>query len=331
MKQTVPMRRTLPHPVPSPAGARGGVIVARRATSSFHKSGGVALILVMWVVAFMTVLLGSFALIARTENLESRHMFDTTAARYDAIAGVELALFQLRNPDPLQRWVADGRSYEFPYEGATVHVEITNESGKIDLNVADSTTLMTLFQFAGLDLGASQAMSDAIQDWRDVDNDVRPHGAEAPQYAAAGLDYGPTNLPFQTVSEVQQVLGMNYELFKRIEPAITLYSGSRTPNPAYAPFEALMAIPGMTTQLAQQIIAARQAAPPGTTGAIEGLTLPGGGAIMATGGGVTYSIKSKATLQNGVSITFDTTIRMGGMSSSGRPYTVLRWRDGEAS
>jgi len=296
-----------------------------------QRQKGVALILVMWVIALMGVLLGSFALIARTENLESRHMFDTTSARYDAIAGVELALAQLRNPDPMQRWVADGRPYEFPYEGATVKVEITNESGKIDLNVADSVTLMALFQSIGLDLGAAEALSDAIQDWRDADQQVRPHGAEAPQYAAAGLDYGPTNLPFQTVAEVQQVLGMNYGIYKKIEPAITVYSGTRTPNAAYAPYEALMAIPGMTQPLAQQIIATRQAMPPGTTGAIEGLTLPGGAAIMASGGGLTYSIKSKATLPNGVSITFDATIRAGGVSTSGRPYTVLRWRDGEAS
>jgi len=296
-----------------------------------QRQKGVALILVMWVLALIGVLLGSFALMARTENLESRHMFDTTSARYDAIAGVELALAQLRNPDPMQRWVADGRPYEFPYEGATVKVEITNESGKIDLNVADSATLMALFQSIGLDLGAAEAMSHAVPDWLDAEQQVRPHGAEAPQYAAAGLDYGPTNLPFQTVAEVQQVLGMNYEIYKKIEPAITVYSGTRTPNAAYAPYEALMAIPGMTQPLAQQIIATRQAMPPGTTGAIEGLTLPGGAAIMASGGGLTYSIKSKATLPNGVSITFDATIRAGGVSTSGRPYTVLRWRDGEAS
>src|SRR5438445_8355297 len=181
-----------PHPLLSPGGrefdllpsarrGKNGMIVTRCATSSFHANRGVALILVMWVIALMAVLLGSFALIARTENLESRHMFDTTSARYDAIAGVELALAQLRNPDPMQRWVADGRPYEFPYEGATVKVEITNESGKIDLNVADSVTLMALFQSIGLDLGAAEALSDAIQDWRDADQQVRPHGAEAPQ------------------------------------------------------------------------------------------------------------------------------------------------------
>lgn len=292
---------------------------------------GVALILVMWVIALMAILLGSFALIARTENLEARHMFDTTTARYDAAAGVERAIFELRNASPTDRWVADGRPYEFDYEGALVHVEITNESGKIDLNVADSTILIPLFESVGVDLTQAQALSDAIQDWRDADDIPRPYGAEAAQYAQAGLDYGPTNRPFQTVSEVQQVLGMNYDIYRRIEPAVTVYSGSSQPNPAYAPIEALRAIPGMTEALAEQIIAIRQSMPAGTTGAIGGLTLPGGAAVMTAGGGLTYSIKSRATLPNGVSTVFDASVRVGGVSAAGRPYTVLRWRDGETS
>lgn len=295
------------------------------------RARGVALVLVMWITALMAILLGSFALIARTENLEARHMFDMTTARYDALAGIERAVFELRNPDVNARWAADGRAYEFPYEGALVHVEITNESGKIDLNVADSTILIPLFQSVGVDPAQAEALSDAIQDWRDADDIPRPHGAEAAQYAQAGLDYGPTNRPFQVVSEVQQVLGMTYEIYRRIEPAITVYSNTGVPNAAFAPIEALRAIPGMTEQLAEQIVAARQATAQGTTGALSGLTLPGGAAIMTSSAGLTYSIKSRATLQNGVSIVFDASIRVGGVGAAGRPYTVLRWRDGESS
>jgi general secretion pathway protein K len=295
------------------------------------RQRGVALILVMWVMALMAILLGSFALIARTENLEARHMFDTTAARYDALAGVERAIFELRNPNPSSRWVADGRPYEFPYEGALVHVEITNESGKIDLNVADSSILISLFLSTGVDQERAAQLSDAIQDWKDADDLPRPHGAEAEQYARLGLDYAPTNKPFQTISEVQQVLGMTYDIYRRIEPAITIYSGSRLPNAAFAPLEALRAMPGMTDALAQQIIATRQSMPPGTVGAVAGLTMPDGSALMTASGGLTYSIKSRATLPNGVSTVFDASIRVGGVSASGRPYTVLRWRDGENS
>lgn len=310
----------------------GAIARLHARTFALHApQNGIALILVMWIIALMGVLLGSFALIARTESIQARHIFDTAALRYDAIAGLELAVVELRNPDPLQRWVADGRAYEFNYEGALVHVEVTNEAGKIDINVADTSMLISLFLSVGVDQANAEALADAIQDWRDSDDIPRPHGAEIAQYARAGFDYGPTNRPFQTVSEVQQVMGMSYAIYKRIEPAITVYSDSRIPNAAYAPMEALLAIPGMTQPLAQQIIATRQAAAPGTSGVLSGLTLPGGSPIMAGNGGLTYSVKSRATLPNGVNIMFDASIRVGGVSAAGRPYTILRWRDGETS
>jgi general secretion pathway protein K len=294
------------------------------------RQHGVALILVLWVIALMSVLLGSFALIARTENLEARHLLDTTTARYAAEAGLERAVYELRNPDQTTRWVGDGRPYEFGFDTASVRVEITDESGKIDINSADDALLQSLFLSIGANIDQAAALSDAIQDWRDPDDAVRPHGAEAGEYKAAGLPYVPRNQPFQTVSEVQQVFGMNYELYARIEPAITIYAGGGAPNPAYAPLEVLQALPGMTPELAQQLILARQQIQPGQAAA-AGLTLPDGTPIVANGGGNTYTIKSRATLSNGASTLLDASIRLGGIGAAGRPYTVLRWRDDEIS
>ena len=288
------------------------------------------MILVIWVIALMSVLLGSFALIARTENLQSRHMFDTTAARYAAEAGLERAIFELRRPDPAQRWAGDGRPYEFQFDNALVHVELTDESGKIDINSAGDDILQQLFVSQGMALDQAAALSDAIQDWRDPDDIARPHGAEQSEYKSAGLSYVPRNAPYQTVSEVQQVLGMNYEIYSRIEPAITIYAGGAEPNAAYANKQALMALPGMTSELADQIIAQRQQVPVGQVGA-TGLTTPNGMPIVANGGGNTYTVKSRATLPNGASAVLDASIRLGGVGTSGKPYTVLRWRDDEAS
>jgi general secretion pathway protein K len=292
------------------------------------RQQGVALILVLWVIALMSVLLGSFALIARTENLESRHMLDSTTARYAAEAGLERAVYELRNPDPLTRWVGDGRPYEFAFDTALVHVELTDESGKIDINSAGDTLLQSLFVSIGASTDQATALSDAIQDWRDPDDVARPHGAEAAEYKAAGLSYVPRNAPFQTISEVQQVFGMNYELYARIEPAITIYAGGNSPNAAYAPLEALLALPGMTPDLAQQLIQSRQQIQPGQ-GAAAALTLPDGTPIVANGGGNTYTVKSRARLANGASTVLDASIRLGGVGAAGRPYTVLRWRDDE--
>lgn len=294
------------------------------------RQQGVALILVIWVIALMGVLLGSFALIARTENFEARHLFDGTTARYAAQAGIERAVYELRNPDLTQRWVGDGRAYDFEFDGAQVQVELTDESGLIDINTADDTLLQGLFVSAGVAPDQAVVLSDAIQDWRDPDDIPLPQGAELNEYKAAGLPYAPRNAPFQTVGEVQQALGMNYDLFEKIESAITIYGGGVQPNPAYAPLEVLLALPGMTPDLAQQLIAARQQSLPGQPGG-AGLTLPDGTPVVANGGGNTYTIRSRATLANGASTTLDASIRLGGIGAAGQPYTVLRWDQKESS
>jgi general secretion pathway protein K len=299
-------------------------------TARARNQRGVALILVLWVIALMSVLLGSFALIARTENLQARHLLDATTARYAAEAGLERAVYELHNADPLTRWVGDGRAYEFMFDNAKVHVELTDESGKIDINSADDTLLQSLFVSAGVSLDQAANLSDAIQDWRDPDDEVHPRGAEAAQYKSQGLPYVPRNAPFQTVSEIQQVFGMNYELYSRIESAITIYAGGTSPNPAYAPLEVLQALPGWTEEFARQFIAARQQIRPGQPG-VATLTGPNGEQIVANGGGNTYTVKSRATLANGASTVLDASIRLGGVGAAGRPYTVLRWRDDETS
>jgi len=295
---------------------------------------GVAFVLVLWVIATLSILLGSFAMITRTENLQARHLFDTTRARYAAEAGLNLAVYELRKNDQLQRWIADGRAYAFQFDEAQVEVRLTDDSGKIDINTAKDEILASLFMRSGVEEEQAVALAAAIEDWRDPDDLETPNGAEADAYRAADLSYEPANEPFNTVSELQQVLGMSYALYEKVEPAITLYSGRGDPNLAYAPLEALESIPGITPEVAAQIIAQRQALPPGYQPGVDGppLTLPDGTPIpMASGGGLTYSVESRATLPSGAHTVLEATIRLGGVNAAGRPYTILRWRDGEAS
>jgi general secretion pathway protein K len=298
------------------------------------RSRGVAFLLVLWVVAMLSVLLGSFALIARTELTQSRHLFDTTRARYAAEAGLDLAVYELRKNDPMMRWVGDGRPYSFGFGDADVEVKITDDSGKIDLNAPNEQMLTNLFTARGLDPDRAQGLAAAIKDWIDPDDDTTLNGAELAQYKSAGLSYGPRNAPFDTVLELQQVLGMNYELFSKIEPALTIYSGQGMPNLANAPSEVLDAQEGGSADCTAQILEWRRSFQPGDPAAPpqpECATQAGMSIPMAAGGGLTYSVKSRAKLPNGASTTLDATIRMGGINAAGRPYVILRWRDGENS
>src|SRR5690349_24314676 len=80
------------------ASARRQSVIGPRAIAR-SNARGIAFVLVLWVIAMLSILLGSFALVARTENLQSRHLFDTTQARYAAEAGLNLAIDALGKSD----------------------------------------------------------------------------------------------------------------------------------------------------------------------------------------------------------------------------------------
>ncbi|MGB8635888.1 MAG: type II secretion system protein GspK [Rhodanobacteraceae bacterium] len=296
------------------------------------RQRGIAFLIVLWVIALVAVLMGSFAVIARTENLQARHLLDSTRARYAAEAGINLAAYALRRNEPDKRWVPDGRPYKFSFNDAIITIKVHDESGKIDVNAATPEQLQQLFKsVGGLDEQKAQELAARVQDWRDPDDLVTVNGAEEADYKQDGLAYGPANNPFTTVGELQQVMGMDYALFKKLEPAITVYSGRGTPNPMYAPEQALMAMPGMSAESAQNLIEMRQQIAPGTDTGISGLTMPDGTPLIASGGGLTYSIESNARLPNGASSSLDVTIRLGGSNSGARPFVIMRWREGDRS
>ena len=190
--------------------------------------------------------------------------------------------------------------------------------------MADELTLANLFIGHGMEFGEAELLAAAVMDWRDADELERVNGAEDEAYYAAGLEVGPANRPFIIVEELMQVIGMDYDFFRRLEPGITVYSRSAQPDPAFAPVEALLALPDITYEEAVEFVQQRNASQPGDGLGVE---LPSGLVVMEQGRGVTYSIEARATMPNGVWEQLQTTIKLG-VSKKGAPYQVLRWREG---
>lgn len=292
------------------------------------RTRGVALIFVLWLLALLTLLLGSFALITRTESLQARHLFDTTRARYAAEAGINQAAWALALPDPTLRWLPDGREYRVQFEEAEVSIRVTDESGLIDLNAADVQTFVNLFVGAGVELTQATAIAESILDWRDGDDLKMLNGAEDADYRAAGYPYGAKDAPFDLVAELQQVMGMSHELYQRVAPALTVYSGQAVPNLSFAPALVVQALLGMGPPEAASLVQQRQSWVPGVDQ--TNFILPDGTPLVAEGGTGTYSIESRATLPNGAYTELRVTLRLGGSGISGRAFSVLRWQDRSA-
>ncbi len=270
------------------------------------RSRGAALLLVMWLVLLLSGLVASYAMSARIESMQGNGAARGVVAGEAARAGVEYAVSRLMEQDPTQRWAADGRGYQLPFGRAKVMVEIRDETAKIDLNAAAPALLSGLFEELGEPRERATRLAGAIVDWRDPDNLSQPvGGAEDPAYASAGLAWGAKDAPFDSVAELEQVLGMRPALYAAAAPHLTIYSGNGTPD----------------ANIADGIVLAAMGLPP--RAALIDPEAPPAGA-----GSGTYSIDSRARLPDGRSAQLSVVLRMGGNALPGSTYTPLRWQAG---
>ncbi len=278
-----------------------------------NRARGAALLLVLWLVVLLTALVGAYVLTARMEALQERVGSRGAIAREVARAGMEYALVRVADRNPETHWRPDGRLHAWRFDGQDVQVSIVDETGKIDLNQADIPLLSRLMQALGQPVDVSDRLAGAIVDWRDADDLSQPvGGAEDGDYAAAGRGYGAKDAPFETIAEVEQVLGMTPELYARMAPFLTLYSGRGQPDATYAQGPVLEAM-GLD---AAAWLAQRNGA--GATGSPQ---------LVGTGSG-TYSIESRARLADGREASLETVVRAGGGPVPGSAYTLLRWEEG---
>lgn len=278
--------------------------------------GGVALLLVLWASTLLAILLGGYALQARTEGLQARYQFAQTQAHYAAEAGLMRAVYGLRDPQPGQRWVGDGRIYTLEFANATVQVSAIDEGGKVDINAATPEVLRSLFAAAGVAPQAAQQLEERILDWRRPGGLTGDAGGVADEYAAAGRPYGPRHAPFASIEELQLVLGMTPALYRQLAPVLTIWSGNPTPDPNSAPPLALESIPGLTPAQIQALREAR--------------LKNAGDPSLVLNNGTTHSIESAATLADGTRAVLRATLRMRASPVGRQPYVVLRWREGVA-
>lgn len=279
-----------------------------------NRTRGAALLLVLWLVVLLTALIGAFALTARMENMQGRVLSQGVVAEQAARAGLEYALVRINDNDPRRQWRPDGRDYDWRFADARLRLKIVDESGKVDLNTADATLLAGLWQALGVEQDQAMRLASAIIDWRDGDILSQAQGgAEDPQYAEAELPYGAKDAPFESVAELQQVLGMTPTLYAKAEPYLTIYGGSERPDPQYADGVVLQAL-GLD---AQALLAQRNApedpnvSPP----------------VLGFGSG-TYSIDSRARLPDGRETVLRAVVRTGANRIPGAAYTALRWEEG---
>lgn len=288
------------------------------------RQAGVAMVVVLWMVALLAIMAGSFSLTTQRNTGQVKNAQDRARSLALADAGVHYAMLMLSLPDPAKRWRSDGMRYRVALPGGEVAVTVIDESGKIDLNAASEQTLRTLLGKLVGNYDRAAALADSIMDWRDGDDLKRANGAEAKEYQAAGKPYAPQNKNFQALEELQMVLGITPALYKRLEPLLTVYTGQDGINPHKAPPETLSLLLGLDAKTVADFVSLRRAAPPSALP--PPLNAPPGGVHMIGGGDVAYTLLARALTEEGAGAGLQVVAKRQFSRSNGAPFAFVSWR-----
>ena len=230
----------------------------RRRRARVRSQRGIALVAVLWGLTILSIIAAAFLADTRGQSAVTRNLLENAKAQALADAGIYRAIAGILSIDPSIAWRSDGTRYQMALGEGQVEITIFDEGGKVDLNRAQDRMLSGLLQVFGVPEEQAPALIDTIRDFADRDDDPRPFGAEDGDYLAAGLDWGSKDAPFESVEELQQVLGISRPLYDRLAPFLTVYSGRAQINPVVAPREVLMAMPGLGEEQVNALLARRE-------------------------------------------------------------------------
>jgi general secretion pathway protein K len=211
----------------------------RRVQSPPKDERGIALVMVIWVLALLSLMAASFLAEARVEVRRTANLRERAVAEALAEAGVHLALARI----VAEHGGTYPQSWTESLASGTVTITLADERGKIDLNEAEPALLEGLFESQGLPARAAKALAAAVADFRDTDRAAALEGAEDGDYAAGSG--GAKDFRFETPDELLQVKGMTQALYERLAPLVTVHSTLPAIDPLLAPDAVLRAVPNI--------------------------------------------------------------------------------------
>lgn len=239
---------------------------------------GIALIIVLWVMALLIVISLSFSVMARTEVFSTITFKERMINKYLAEAGMQRAIMEIfyRNVNKNNQitfaeeevYRTDGKFYYGEMDNGYYKFSLNDESGKININIMNDGSgiiLNNLLVNSGVEKETADTIVDCILDWKDADDLTRLHGAENDYYKSLPDPYKAKNANFDNLEELLLIKGVTPEiLFGNEEKPglinfITLYSNTSKININTAAPEVLKAIPFMSDANVEQIIDYRNA------------------------------------------------------------------------
>lgn len=284
------------------------------------RQKGLALIVVLWVISLLTIMASSFSLTIQRETAIAAGIKERAEAGATAEAGINYAILMLLSNDKEVRWQAFDSVYKIEYAGREIRLKIADESGKLNINLASKVQLQQLLNSYDLEEDHVESLSDAILDWRDENDEIEPNGAEKTEYSNAGLNYEPRNANFNSIEELQMVLGMSAKIYQKMEEMVSIYTQNKDINPTTATREILLTLPGISAEIVDEYLQQRVDNERNHEPVVAPEWYQGDGAQSHV-----YRIVSEAMIDKGITETVVAVIRKG-RSQNQLPFEIVKWQ-----
>jgi type II secretory pathway component PulK len=150
---------------------------------------------------------------------------------------------------------------------------------------------------------------------------------EVEAYKEAGYPYAPRQAPFENVLELPLVLGIPPHIVERVLPLVTVFSGSAQIDVRVASPEVLSALPNVTPEEVQKVLAQRASEPlSGKDSGKDLLQLLGSARASANASpNPAARVVMQIRLDNGRMARAEAVILVS--QDADEPYRILSWRD----
>jgi general secretion pathway protein K len=278
---------------------------------SARTQRGVALIAVLWVVAFLATIASTVAHQSRSSLQMTKNRIETLKLKQAAESVLLLSIANKINSPEHQDIISIDNNLDSLFDGVSVQHSISDESGKIDLNTAPLPILQSLMKEIGMDEDSAVAIASAILDWRDEDSLVRVNGAEDNDYLSSGYSYGSKDADFERVEELQLVRGVTKSLFDALAPYITVHTYDYGVNTSVASNIVKLAINNASALSSGEVD-------------LEGEGFESLDEFISQTEGYIYTFKASVKNRSGVSQEMSAIIRID-RGNTYEPFTVLNW------
>ncbi|GBL04388.1 type II secretion system minor pseudopilin GspK [Glaciecola sp. KUL10] len=258
-----------------------------------RKQKGVALLVIMLIVAIVTVLatemVGRLQLnMARTTNIKANNQAYWYAVSAEEFARKRLGDLKTLDPSSINLSQPWAQVFAFPLEDGGIQAELIDLHACFNLNSvanppppppsgagntpttginSEIEAFNRLLQLANaelIDTFTADTVADSLADWIDDDSQLKPFGAEDADYESLQFPYNAANAPMTNASEFRLINGVDISWLSSVMPLIcaipnvtVLKVNINTIKPEHA--IVLAAIANISIEDATRLISARPA------------------------------------------------------------------------